>query len=267
MFEFCWSSKLFKYQNQNDPFEETSYNLEAFYFKYEDYEVFFPRNQERADSNIMKRREKIKNKMLKIHNKVYNSVKKFNLDCHWRDENITSLIKPSVYNKGKVNWLGVRYGKNKKEVQILDKGTNENYGFHKNACLQFVIHKNGFIISLFHAVEKNAVDREYMHDRLYESKFINNLEREINNLKGHGFVWNIIGSDNSQLFDIDKRNTKKFISFYKKYDCKGKESYLSYSVKPDDNDIKDIKSIEKLVINKFSLLIPLYNLITFRNNC
>lgn len=73
---------LYSYERRDDAFKEDDYELEDMYFKYQDYETLFLRNQSLSDIAINKKREKIKDKMLKIHDKVYPILNKQNIYCH-----------------------------------------------------------------------------------------------------------------------------------------------------------------------------------------
>ena len=54
-----------------------------------------------------------------------------------------------------------------------------------------------------------------MHERLREFDFRQNVERELNKLKGHGFKWSI----DSEEFDIDTDDISEFCDFYLAHDC------------------------------------------------
>lgn len=254
--------KIFQKETQDDPFDEDDYNLDEYYFKYEDYELLFPRNMSKEDTNIKKYRENLREKILEIHNLIYKDIKKLGVNCHWRKENISSLIRPCVYNKYSVDWMGVRYGKTEQEVKGLNVGLSkdEELGFQKHACIQYAISPYGFEVNLFHSVPKEAIDRDYMHKKLMDYDFRKNVEKELYKLKGHGFTWNI----NEQKFSLDSDDMSKFCDFYLENDCDGKFSSLSILFKPNDDEIKDLNSICEIVKNYVKMLIPLYNLISYR---
>jgi HKD family nuclease len=257
---------LYSYERRNDAFEEDDYSLDEMYFTYQDYETLFMRNQALNDAAINARRKAIKDKILKIHKKVYSTLNKENIHCHWRPENITSLIRPCEFNFGRVGWVGVRYGKHKDEIDILNIGSekDEELGFQKHSCLQFCITSSGFEINLFHAVRRDAVDRNYLHENINSLK--SKIVKELDKLRGEGLEWII--HDNAQdkdyIFKIDNEKSEDFISFYKKYDEEGRESYLAYYLEPDNDNLKDLNSISKVVIEKIKIFLPLYNLLAFR---
>lgn len=254
--------KIFQKETQDDPFDEDDYNLEDFYFKYEDYELLFPRNMSKEDVTIKKSREDLREKILDIHNLIYNDIKKLGVNCHWRKENISSLIRPCMYNKYRVDWMGVRYGKTEEEVKGLNVGLtkDEELGFQKHACIQYAISPYGFEVNLFHSVPNDAIDRDYMHKRLMDLDFRQNIEKELNKLKGHGFKWSI----NFEEFSIDNDDISEFCDFYLEHDCEGKYSSLSVLFEPDDDKIKDLDSICEVVKKYVKMLVPLYNLISYR---
>ena len=99
-----------------------------------------------------------------------------------------------------------------------------------------------------------------MHKRLMDLDFRQNIEKELNKLKGHGFKWSI----NSEEFSIDNDDINEFCDFYLEHDCEGKYSSLSILFDPDDDKIKDLDSICELVKNYVKMLVPLYNLVSYR---
>lgn len=255
--------KIFKIETSDDEFDEDTYNLNDYYFKYGDYEAFFRRNISKDDSNIRESRIEVRDKMLSIHNRIYEDIKELGIDCHWRKDNITSLIRPCQYNKGKVDWIGVRYGKQAWEIKELNKGAIENeLGFQKHACIQYAISASGFEINLFHDVPHDAVDRGVLHRNLENLEKRIQIEEELRKLKGHGFYWHI----GDAKFDLDKDDISKFYEFYINNDRDGKLSSLCKFFKPDDINLKNEESICNLVSGYVKMLIPLYNLVSFRLN-
>ncbi|WP_312337981.1 phospholipase D family protein [Anaerospora hongkongensis] len=258
---------LYKYIKKDDLFDEDTYDIEDYYFNFESYEVLFPRNESRTDSGIMKQRKILQDKLLTVHRIVYPHIKKMNLNCHWNPANITSLIRPCIYNKGRVGWIGVRYGKSRDEVMTLNVGAashDEEYGFPKHACLQFCITSIGFEICLYHSVRHDAVDRGYVHDRLDNNTYQNSLAKAIEKLTGQGMVWKIWDSDICHSFEINEMKPEEFITYYKLYDREGRDSYLSYMIEPEDPRLKDTKVISKLIVEKINLMLPLYQVMAFR---
>ncbi|MEK4326529.1 phospholipase D family protein [Paenibacillus sp. FSL R7-0312] len=266
--------KLLQSLHQDDPFMEEEYDIEDYYFNFEDYEVFFPRNFKQNDTYINERRDRVKEKMLNIHKHIYNKhIKLFNLYCHKDEAYICSSARPNSYNKEQVTWLGIRYGKSPKQVNYINATQNvkntygEDYGFQKHACLQFSITRHGFEINLFHAVEHKAHDRSYLHGELDKNPhFKDKLNREIANLKGEGFEWIIFDNqlDKEFIYVIDEEPEENFSSFYTAYDLDGRESFLSCLYKWDDKGIQDMDVITQQIVTKMQKLLPLYKLIAFR---
>ena len=257
--------KIFKPETKDDPFEEDEYDIKDYYFTFSDYETFFSRNECKEDNIIRSSRLEVKHKILDIHKSIYRKVKALDIDCHWNPNNITSLIRPCQYNKGRVAWLGVRYGKNEYEIKELNTNlTNkdEELGFQKHACIQYAIGSYGFEVNLFHSVPHDAVDRGVMHKRLMDKVYRKKIEDELRKLRGHGFYWDIDG----EQFSIDNDDISTFYDYYISNDCEGKFSSLCKFFEPDDIEIKDKKSICDVVIKYVELLIPLYNLVSFRLN-
>ena len=252
---------LYSYEKRTDAFEEDDYDLDKMYFTYEDYETLFLRNQPLNDTVVIEKRKRVKDKILRIHEKVYPILNKENIHCHWVKNNITSSIIPDQYNFWKVSWIGVRYGKHENEVKSM---MSDEFGFPKHSCLQFCINPDGFAINLFHAVRRDAVDRDFLHENINNLK--NKIISELDKLKGEDLIWVIHDNveDRDYTFEIDNEKSEDFINFYKEKDDEGRESYLSYFLEPDDDNLKDVNSISKIVIEKIKLLLPLYNLLAFR---
>lgn len=274
--------KLREFVQREDLIQESDYNLEEYYFNYQDYETFFPRNVSIKTNEIKQRRLEVKKKMLALHSALQPYMKNLNLHPHWNANNVTSLIEPSHFNHHRVSWLGIRYGKKSYEVQELNKGlekswnkqkqsfrNDETMGFQKHACIQFSISGDKFEIILFHAVAHDAVDRMHVWGLIDEGKYevLQNITQEIENLKGKGFVWYITDARNDTLidkFEIDKRDATEFLKFYKENDQPGYESFCSYKLSPNDEVMKNKKEIVKLVLRKTKQLLPLYKIMTFR---
>ncbi|HDX9528507.1 phospholipase D family protein [Bacillus cereus] len=263
---------------QTDSFQENTYNLSNQFFKYTDYETLFPRNRYLKSPELRENREQIKKKLLKIHYLLYPYIKRLDLNCHWNEQNITSSTIPSDYTHNRISWMGVRYGKTESEVKELNynlpkyshnKTENEHIGFQKHACIQFSLVSTGFEIMLFHAVANDAVDRGYLRDIIADGhqNTIDLIMKEVEKLKGKGFVWHITDVKNKKhiaSFNFDTDKSQDFFTFYKKYDENGLESYCSFYISPDDENLLNRKTIAKVVLKKTKQLLPLYKLIAKR---
>lgn len=267
-----------KFINKNDPFQKNTYNLNQFFFEYEDYELFFPRNEGLTTSAMKARRKTVQDKMLELHKQIKNQMNQLNLHSHWSSKNTTSLIDPSLFNHNKVSWMGVRYGKSKAEIDLLNVGLNhrrnsygtdgEYTGFQKHACIQFTISASAFGVSFFFAVPHEAIDRSYIQDFIdrNDQEKLNSIVKQLGKLKGNGFVWTIEDGQTGELideFEFDQRNINDFWEFFKQ-DEEGRISYCGYFVEPDEPVMKDVKSIINFIIEKTKLLYPVYTAMTFR---
>lgn len=261
--------KIKGYIHQEDAMNPDDYDIENYYFTFPDYETFFKRNERRDDKAIRDQRKVVQNKLLAIHDNIYSKIKKLGVNCHWNPNNVTSLIRPCEINKGKVNWLGIRYGKTKKEVDSVNQCLGENEkdeikGFQKHGCLQFCIVPNGFEINLFLAVRHEAIDRAYVQEK------INQLEpkitKEISKLQGYGMTWEIYNevTEEYHCFEIDSEKAEDFCKFLKKYDRDGCESFLRLFYPANDKVLFDKDSISKEIIKYITMLKPLYNTMVWR---
>lgn len=236
--------------------------LEDYYFNEKDYEIFEDKNISSIRPEIIAQRKIVQQKLYDINDNIKDRLEEKNLHNHWRNENITSLIYPCAFNFGKVNWLGIRYGRSKREVNELncnlDIRSKERKGFQKHACFQINIEKQGIAIGLYHAVAEGAVDRMFLHQFIDEKK--ETIINRITELQGCGFVWSIwdkIG--NNYKFDFDSNNPEDFIKFYKENDMDGRTSYLLYLIPKKDKRIKEQTDIENICLDIIDLLYDLYN--------
>ncbi|MBS2967792.1 phospholipase D family protein [Metabacillus sp. KIGAM252] len=271
--------KLNQRITNGDLFERDEYDLTKHYFTYEDYESLFHRNAISNNNEIKERRKLIRDKLASIHKLLKKHVNLLDLHEHWKLNNLTSGIEPNHFNHNRVSWIGVRYGKTEQEVKQLNaflppsRGsyTSDEYmGFQKHGCIQFCLVGNGFEIVLFHSVANDAVDRGTMHDIINkpDKVKIESIIREVSILKGKGFTWFVTDAKNDKViasFSFDKKDAKDFINFYKNYDKPGFESYCSYLLLPDSDILKDRITLAKFTLKKIKQLLPLYQLITFRN--
>jgi HKD family nuclease len=261
--------KIKGYIHQGDAMDPDDYDIDNYYFTFSDYETFFNRNATKDDIDIREQRKAVQGKILAIHNNIYPKVKKLGVECHWNSNHVTSLIRPCEYNKGRVAWLGTRYGKTKKEVDIVNewldrREKDEIKGFQKHGCLQFCIVPNGFEINLFLAVRHDAIDRSNLQDKMDQLE--PKITKEISKLKGHGMTWEIYkdATTESHSFDIDNRKPEEFCKFLRAYDKEGFESYLKLLYPADDKALLDINSISNEIIKYITMLIPLYNTLVWR---
>jgi len=259
--------RLSSYIRKDDPFTPDTYGLSDFYFTFEDYETFFPRNAEKVDREISAKRLTVQKKMLDIHNIVYPSIKKLGVAHHKREENITSLIRPCQYNKNSVGWIGVRYGKLPHEVDALNFGKTDDddaYGFQKHGCLQFSVNSDGFDINLFLAVRNGAIDRMKLSEHQYRmlSERRPQIESEMKKLVGHHFEWRI--ENGTPAFRLDDEPIGGFCDWFKTHDEDGYESYLMKYYEPDDPILKTKESIAAEVVRVMTMLRPLYDAMVWR---
>ena len=156
------AKQLKSFEKKDDPFTEDTYNLADFYFNYSDYEVFFSRNIDKYTTELDIRRKAVKEKLLKINEVVEEQVNELNLYVNGDRKHVVSLDYPSLYNGNIVNWMGVRYGKDKDEYRFGYENKSKYESFTKHACLQYVIYPEGFEIDLFFAVQDDAFDRQHL---------------------------------------------------------------------------------------------------------
>lgn len=241
--------------------------LENYYFNEKDYEIFDENNVSSIRPEILEQRKIVQQKLYDINDNIKDELLKKNLHNHWRNENITSLIYPCVFNLGKVNWLGIRYGRSKREVNQLNcnlgANSKERKGFQKHACFQINIESKGIAIGLYHAVAEGAIDRMFLHEYIDDKKDI--LIREIEKIQGYGFVWDIWDKQgNNYRFEFDNHKPEEFIDFYKKNDTDGRTSFLLYLIPKKDKRIKTQEGIEEISLEIIDILYDFYNEIIWK---
>lgn len=241
--------------------------LENYYFNEDDYKIFDTENVSSIRPEIIEKRKIVQQKLFDINDDIKDILRNKNLHNHWRNENITSLIYPCVFNLGKVSWLGIRYGRSKEEVNQLNYnlGVNskERKGFQKHACFQINIEKKGVAIGLYHAVAEGAIDRMFLHENIDNKKDI--LINEIKKIQGYGFVWDIWDKqDTNYRFEFDNHNPEDFIDFYKINDMDGRTSFLLYLIPKKDKRIQTKKGIEEISLEIIDMLYDFYNEIIWK---
>jgi HKD family nuclease len=258
-------STLSRFVQRDDPFPPGKYELDDYYFKYEDYEIFFMRNGGENNTEITKKRKELQRKLLNINEKIYTQIKKLGIAHHKDTDHITSLPYPRQANNDFVGWMCVRYGKTPEELKTLKYKREEDdpvYGFQRHGCLQFHIDSKGFDIFLFLANEKGAVDRNYWK----ENKTIPQIKAELGKLRGEGMVWHIRNSQTDKPFDIDKKQPPAFCDYLQENDCEGYQSYLKKHYEPDNVILKSEDTICDEIVRVMTKLLPLYNAMVWRPN-
>ncbi|WP_336989739.1 phospholipase D family protein [Bacillus infantis] len=256
--------------DNQDPFKESDYDLDGYFFTFQDYETFFPKYQAENDRIILKRREVVRNKLLKLNNLMKHPMSKMNLHNNWssrrRPELITSQISPSKHNYKRLSWICLRYGKHSKDALIGGSKTESHESFIRHACMQISVVSKGVEIGLFHATAaKGCIDRDYLKDNIERLK--DKIHNEIAKLKGEQFVWHIYNPNKDMSvhsFNIDKEDPNKFTDFYTKYDSEGLESFCIFRINPDEEHLETPENLVKIAEDKIAKLYPLYRLITWR---
>lgn len=257
------------YLRQTDAIQEEKIDLKDFYFTFQDYETFFRRNEKRKDSEIRRHRIEVQKKLLKIHERIYPEIKKLGVYCHWSPNHITSLTETSPFNHYRVGWLGVRYGKSKEEINIVNRGLSyrekdEIQGFQKHGCLQFCIVPDGFEMNLFLAVWNDAIDRD-VYKKWGEKDKIK-VQKELQRLSKDGLTWEISNAEEkkSESYVLENDDVEAFCRFLQKYNREGFESYLRYKFDANDVRIQKFEDICTLIVDTLKKWINLYNLMVWR---
>ena len=252
-------------------------DISNFYFTDDDYNTFHKDNATLNTSVIREQRKKVQEKLLDLNRELlYPKILQggLNLAIHKNPEHITSLSYPCAFNNYRVDWLGIRYGRNSRDIQDLEEIINSlpNYqrtaedkklGFQKYACLQVNICYSGIEIGIFHSVPNYAVDRMYMHEHLDDVDLQDKIIAEIKELQGYGYVWNIGNEQENHTFDLDNEKADDFISFYRKYDKDGMWSSMLKHFPRYDEKINNANLLNTCY-NIIEQLKPLYELVIWK---
>jgi len=254
-----------KMQLSKDTFSETYYpNINNQFFVYRDYETLFTKNESRSDPDIISRRESIREKLLILDSLVQEKLGKLELAHHWRPENVTSGIIPNEqFNQNKVNWCGVRYSRKKTVDYVRElKLSGDGHGFPKYACMQFCLTPWGFEVNLFHAVRKDAVDRDFFRDQRVYKAYREDVTRELGLLRGNTYRWCIGDED----FALDDRDPEDFMAWHKEKDdiYPETESCLVFHTNPDDPSLKTASTISSVIMTHVNKMLPLFKLMSKR---
>ena len=258
------------------------------YFTDEDYEVFEKSRQSSALKQEMDDRRRVRQKLLDLNAEILPIIKDkgWNLHNHYNKTNVTSLIIPHPMNKGKVNWLGVRYGKSKRELSKLNFGlrsyksdeVEDILGFQKYTCMQINVSYTGFEAGIYFAVPHDSVDRSYLHDKIDELK--PQIVTELKKLRGSGYKWSVWNTnfdaqnsvpefgyvDPENSFDFDAQDPEDFIEWWKKNDVDGCYSSILMHFPRHDKRISR-EYIVSTITDIFSELYNFYNIISWHPAC
>lgn len=247
------------------------------YFEDYHYDIFKEEYQDKNSKDIRSVRKEIQDRLLELKEDLDLKVIPYNLYTHWKKENITSLLFPCEYNHGKVNWIGLRYGRSKREIALLNKGRDLKedpfLGFQKYNCFQVDISLDGLDIGIYHSVPNDAVDRMYVREHIEDPEFQEALKPILEDLLGYGYRFSVgqLGAVSNKwetkVFEFDAYYGKdvtgeniidEFTKFYKKYVTDGTHSSLLYHYPRYDERITQKELIEYEFMKHIERLYPLY---------
>ena len=250
---------------------------EDYLFTNDDYDTFKEEYHSSIRPDIMDRRHRVQEKLDLIHKEVLPEfVKKgYNISIHPAADKWPRLKyswdRPVPYNKGKVDWMGIRYGR-KTDIDDLNFGiTNKDQkiGFQKYTCFQIDVAQYGLEVGIFHAVPHDSIDRMNMHEKLRDDEFRSGLVNILKQIEGYGFVWSIspkgtgTPEDVEHIFNFDIDEIETFPDFYEKYDVDGTYSSLLYRFPKWDRRVLK-ENITKSCLDIFDLLYPVYDYIKWK---
>lgn len=262
-------------------------DISNLYFTDEEYDIFAEQYQNQRTQYTESIRKDVQDKLLELNKDILKELGKRGLAIynHANPKNTTSLTFPCWFNKGKVNWLGVRYGKSPKAIRELNKlvggqsrDDDPKYAFQKHACMQVNVGYNGVDIGIFHAVPNEAVDRWYMHEHIdkNDTELLDKIQKEFDNLKGYGYTWNIWDTnlegielpdfggpaDPESTYYFDNENDVSWVNWYKEHDKQGCYSSMLVHFPRYDKRV-NAENIVNTVLDIFEQIYPLYKLLSW----
>ncbi|MGR6544839.1 hypothetical protein [Paenibacillus tundrae] len=257
-------NSIFKPVFADDKAIPSAEELEGFYFTHQDYETLLESNAPLVTQGLRNGRETIRNKLLDLHDQLADYAKGLGLHSHWDSNHKVSQIEPNQFNFGRVNWMAVRFGKHRTELDgLLPKRAyreKEIYKFPKHGCIQMSVTQNGLSVGLFHAVRYDSWDRAYVAGKLEKtSDFIRTITSHLKDIQGYGYRWFIHDptTDRGTSFSIDDESLDDFPAFYRN-DEDGFESFLTTTYEHNHEEIETVDDIVNLIKFHMDLLLPLY---------
>lgn len=245
-------------------------DLSEFYFNVDDYRIFNEEYWRSGTAEVKERRKATQQKLYELNEAIETFAFRNDLYPHYHKEHLTSGIVPSIYNFERVTGIWMRYGKHKSELNPFGtagywKKSSPIEQFHKHACLQLSIGSEGLNIGMFHSTANDGVDCHHVDERWDEVK--QKILNAYDSIKGYSFVWTFYSNRENRTistFDIDTHSAEQFITFYRKYDMLGYESFCMRYYETDDPRIKTYKNILHEVYTTFDAIMPIYQAMTFR---
>lgn len=248
-------------------------DLTGFYFDVDDYVTVSKAWYRISSTEANKRRKVIQDKLLVLHKNIEPKVKIWDLHPHYHKDYISSGIIPSLFNHGRVGAIWIRYGKHKDELNpygsVMEKHKRRNKDpieqFHKHACFQVSFVPNGIDLGMFHGTAHDGIDRYYVRE--HWDKIKKEIHTNYQNLVGHNYVWHFYDAKkdvSKYRFELDKGTAEEFLNFYSKYDRDGLESFCMRHLPLDDERIKTKDGILKETLETYKILMPIYQVMTFR---
>jgi hypothetical protein len=198
---------------------------------------------------VVAQREKVRNKLVQLHNTVKEHVHKLNLFENADINCLVNSIDPTHYSSQKVRSLSIGYGRGEAELKKI------NHRLEEVVQLQLSIKPQSIEVSLFCGIGKGREDRAYLKDKMLEEEYRNQFFKLSTGL-GSGYWIEVVG---------DKRKVESFLNpellaeFIKADDWR----YYAFSVGrkylPGDPAISSEK-ISQMMNHEFDKLVLLYRL-------
>ncbi len=135
--------------------------------------------------------------------------------------------------------------------------SGNNHGYYLEVLLCILIMM--IIVFLHQQIflgRKDGFDRGRIKKTIERHR--NDIQKALMELKGYGMTWEISGN----IFNIDD-NSSDFCDWLLKFDKEGDESFLSMTYGKTDERISE-ENICAEIISKVKLILPLYNIFTWR---
>ena len=240
---------------------------EGMYFSPADYAVFG--NGLSTSPDYDGERERIRDKLIFLHNAIYPHIRKrkWDLHPHWMSQWLISASRISPAT-ARIDFMTLRYSKAETIIKLMKKELIDDFGhFYANAMLAARVDKNGFAVELL-VSEKAWVDAQNLKHRLQDGAeqrgHFRNLLAELggeHTLSLSKFMredgrplgyQEIMRAKASRLVNVGMLN-----STMEKYEPGGHDLRLGIQYKPNDARL-DADNIADEILTRFEQLYPIY---------
>jgi len=242
-------------------------NKNPSYFSAADYAVFD--NGLGTNPEYDGERERIKDKLTRLHQVIYPAIRKskWDLHPHWMTQWLISASRISPATP-RIDFMTLRYSKPEPTIKLMKKELFEDFGhFYANAMIAVRVDKEGCAVELFvsdkawvdgqnlkNRAQVNPAERDHLRDMLAElgSEYSLRLSRFFRNDEGFTRYEEVLRAKASRLVNVGVLN-----SMMDKYKPGGHELRIGIYYTPDDKRLSEIRIADEMLA-RITQLYPIY---------